>query len=269
MLLQITGGAALAIAGIAVYAFAMGVRQIGAVIAAATTIAAFSLMEFDPTVLSAAAFIAFALGALRAQPVFGSRTVGILLAIIGAALIAVGDMRPIGELALATGAIIADLYAQVIQGALGVTDPTGGVFVLIALMTAAAFMARFITAIGDPLIASIVAFGVAYLAVYISALALVELYAAALGGLTLIPILALVVGAVAVVDMFTILQRPRPESIVWLGPLGVIAKISLGLNLAPLVGALGLIAAVTAVLSGRTSMYVTAIFLAMSTLAMA
>jgi len=268
MLLQVTGAAAISIAGLAVYAYAMGVGRLGGVIAAAVTLAAIQLtLAVDPTVLTLAAFFAFSLGAIRAKPLFGSKAVGILVALVGAAMIATGDMRVIGQVALYTAQYIASIYIQILQSIAGIGDPTGGVLILIAMMIAASFTARQITAIGDPLIASITAFGVAYLAVYVAAVALFNLISAVGLSFQIAPIIVLIVGAAAVVDMFNILQKPRPEAVVWLGPLAVIAKATIGINLGPLISALGLLTAVTAILSGRTSMYVTAIFLAVSALA--
>jgi len=272
MLLQITGAAAISIAGLAVYAFAMGVERLGGVIAAAATIAALELAlgsSVDPTLMAMAAFLAFSLGAVRARPLFESKAVGILIALVGAAMIAAGDLRVVGEVALYTGLYIASIYAQILQSVAGMGDPTGGIFVVIAMMIAASFLARYISAIGDPLIASIAAFGVAYLAVYVAAVALFVLISAVGFSFEVAPIIVLIVGAAAVVDMFNIFQRPRPEAVVWLGPLAVVAQATIGVSLAPLISAIGLLAAITAILSGRTSMYVTAIFLAFSALAVA
>jgi len=257
------------LAGLAVYGYAMGIERVGGVIAAAATIAAFALIGIDPTLLSIVAFIAFAVAGIKARPIFHSKAIGILLALIGAALIAIGDMAFLGMVALYSGLYIAEIYAYIINMVLGIADPTGGVFILIALMLAASFLARYVTEIRDPVIASIVAFGAAYLAVYVAAVALINLYLASFQLLTLVPIIALVIGAVAVVDMFHILERPRPETIIWLGPLGILSTATLGLNLAPLLAALGLIVATVAILAERTSLYVTAIFLAFSALAAA
>jgi len=259
----------LSLAGLAVYGYAMGIERVGGVIAAAATVAAFALIGTDPTLLSMVAFIAFAITSIRARPVFHSKAIGILLALIGAALIAVGDMTFLGVIALYSGMYIAQIYAYIINNVLGIADPTGGIFILVGLMLAASFLARYVSEIKDPLIASIVAFGAAYLAVYVAAVALINLYLASYQLFTIVPIIALVVGAAAVVDMFNILERPRPEVIVWLGPLNIIAKAALGLNLTPLLAALGLIVATVAILAERSSLYVTAIFLAFSALAAA
>jgi len=257
------------VAGLVLYGYAMGIERVGGVIAAAATIASFALIGVDPTLLSLVAFITFALTSIRARPIFHSKAIGILLALIGAALIAIGDMSFLGLVALYSGLYIAEIYAYIINIVMGVADPTGGVFILIALMIAASFLARYVSMIRDPVIASIVAFGAAYLAIYVAAVALINLYLATYQLFEIVPIVALVVGAAAVVDMFSILERPRPEAIVWLGPLGIISSATLGLNLAPLLAALGLIVATVAIMSERSSLYVTAIFLAFSALAAA
>jgi len=73
-----------------------------------------------------------------------------------------------------------------------------------------------------------------------------------------------------VVDIFRILEHePKPEAIVWIGPLAVLANAFVGVNVVPLIGALGLITAVVAILSEKTNLYVTAIFMALSALAAA
>jgi hypothetical protein len=263
--LQAGGGAALdqalAIAGFVMLVIALGWRLLGVTLALIAVIATYQLLGGDYTYIAYAMAIGLALASVNARPLIRMpRSFAMLMAVIGAVLVAFGDVTLIGAGILYAGYIIALLL---LQGIAAMGD--AGILAVVGWIIAMTWIGRAVaSARGVAGVA--LSFGAGFLGLLVGLYLLQFLLQAALIGVGVVVLI--IASIVAIIDLFQALERGRPEALVWAGPLAILASIW-GINLAPVLGGIAGISAIIAAFTLSDRYANTAIILALAALVLA
>jgi hypothetical protein len=252
---------ALAIAGFVMLVIALGWRLLGVTLALIAVIATYQLLGGDYTYIAYAMAIGLALASVNARPLIRMpRSFAMLMAVIGAVLVAFGDVTLIGAGILYAGYIIALLL---LQGIAAMGD--AGILAVVGWIIAMTWIGRAVaSARGVAGVA--LSFAAGFLGLLVGLYLLQFLLQAALIG---VGVVALIIASiVAIIDLFQALERGRPEALVWAGPLAILASIW-GINLAPILGGVAGISAIVAAFTLSDRYANTAIILALAALVLA
>jgi hypothetical protein len=262
--LQTQGAAfdqALAIAGLVMLVIALGWRLLGVTLALIAVIATYQLLGGDYTYIAYAMAIGLALASVNARPLIRMpRSFAMLMAVIGAVLVAFGDVTLIGAGILYAGYIIALLL---LQGIAAMGD--AGILAVVGWIIAMTWVGRAVaSARGVAGVA--LSFAAGFLGLLVGLYLLMFLIQAALIGVGIV--VFIIASIVAIIDLFQALERGRPEALVWAAPLAILASVW-GINLAPIIGGIAGISAIIAAFTLSDRYANTAIILALAALVLA
>jgi hypothetical protein len=263
--LQAGGGAALdqalAIAGFVMLVIALGWRLLGVTLALIAVIATYQLLGGDYLYIAYAMAIGLALASVNARPLIRMpRSFAMLMAVIGAVLVAFGDVTLIGAGILYAGYIIALLllYGIASMGDAGILAVVGWIIAMTWIGRAVA-SARGVAGVA-------LSFAAGFLGLLVGLYLLIFLIQAAFIGVGIV--VFIIASIVAIIDLFQALERGRPEALVWAAPLAILASVW-GINLAPIIGGIAGIAAIIAAFTLSDRYANTAIILALAALVLA
>ena len=255
-----TPAVAAGLAGLALLVAAMGPRFLGPIFAVVTAIAVLQAAGIAGTDVIRAIFATgLGLAAINARPIVRMpRAVAILVAVAGGLMVAFSDMTWLAAALLLAGRYVADALFGVVTG-ISADLATA----MLALIAAVGFLGRAAARARGPAGVAL-SFAVGYFALAAGLYVLDVFYAYAAGAMAY---LALLVAAVAaLIDLFAALERGDIASLVWAGPLAVLAK-AIGFAVGPAIAAIAAIAAIIAAFTLRDVYANTAVMLAFAALA--
>jgi hypothetical protein len=251
----------LAVTGFVLVIIALGWRLLGVTLALVAVIATYQLLGGDYTYIAYAMAVGLALASVNARPLIRMpRSFAMLMAVIGAILLAFGDTTLIGAAILYAGYIIALLLLQ------GIANMGGaGVLAVVGWIIAMTWVGRAVAS-ARGLAGVALSFAAGFLGLLVGLYLLQELLAAALTEVGIV--VFIVASIVAIIDLFQALERGRPEALVWAGPLAILGYIW-GIDLAPIIGGIAGISAIVAAFTLSDRYANTAIILALAALVLA
>jgi hypothetical protein len=261
--LQTQGGGldVLAVAGFVLVVIALGWRMLGVTLALVAVIATYQLLGGDYTYIAYAMAIGLALASVNARPLIRMpKSFAMLMAVIGAILLAFGDTTLIGAGILYAGYIIAMLLLQGIAN-MG----NAGVLAVVGWIIAMTWVGRAVAS-ARGLAGVALSFAAGFLGLLVGLYLLQELLAAALTEVGIV--VFIVASIVAIIDLFQALERGRPEALVWAGPLAMLGYVW-GIDLSPILGGIAGISAIVAAFTLSDRYANTAIILALAALVLA
>jgi hypothetical protein len=263
--LQAAGGGILPFAAgaaaLAVLVLTLGYRMLGVVLAVVTAVAVLQASGGLAQYVGIALALGLGLAAVNARPAIAMpRSVAILAAAVAGAVVAASDMTPFAAAMLYAAQLVAALIVQALQAALSAEV---ALLAPIVLIVATSYIAR--AAARAPGIAgTVLSAASAYLGVVVGAQALYAFLQAAAAAYAYVAIFA--AGVVALVDMLAMVERMRPEALVWAGALAIMVRATLGISLAPVLASLAGLAAIVAAFTLDPRHANTAMFLAIASL---
>jgi hypothetical protein len=256
----------LAVAGFAILVIALGLKMLPIVIALVTVIAVFQLLGGQGYQYIAYAFaLGLALSSISrgVRPMIRMPTsVAMLLAVLGAVLVAFGDLSLFAAAVVYVADVVAALLAQYL-----VTMGAAGALAVVGYLIAVTYISRAVAS-AKGLAGAALSIAASLLGISVAAYLLQQLVAVALVGGIGVAVL-LVASLVAIIDLFQALEKGRPEALIWAAPLAVLADAVWGISLAPIIAGIAGIAAVVAAFTLSDRYANMALILAISALAIA
>jgi len=262
---QVPGGGgtlpfAVGLIALAVLAMVMGLGLISVVLAVVISIAVIQLAGWGfGDVLPLALAAGLGLSSVRARPMVQMpRALAMLLAFAAAVGVSMSDMRPLVAAFWLAGGYFAQAVVAMIQQAAGGQNAYLAAVVMVLGLT---YLARGV-ARARGLAGLVLSFVVAFAANVIGAQILLLLLQLATAGIA--GIVVTLASVIALVDIFTALERGRIDSIVWVGALSIFVAASFQINLAPVVALFSALSAFIAAFTLRESYANVAIVLALA-----
>lgn len=262
----IGGGGGILPSSVGIFGFvllilAMGLRMIGVVLALVTVIAVFQTLGSGYTLIAYAFALGLAVSALSrgVRPLIRVPTsVAMLMAVVGAIIVALSDMSLFANAVLFISILLAELLAAFFN-AMGVV----GALVVVGWVLAAGWVAR--AAAGARGVAgTALSVAAAILGIQVGVILLEFLLSAAINEIGVAVLL--VAGIVAIIDMFQALERGRIEALIWTAPLALLASALYDIQLAPIIAGMAGVAAVLGAFTLSDRWVNTAVVLALSAL---
>jgi len=263
---QIPGGGstlpfAVGLIALAVLAMVMGLGLISVVLAVVISIAVIQQAgwSFGGDVLPLALAAGLGLSSVRAKPMIQMpRALAMLLAFAAAAGVAMSDMTPLVTAFQQAGNYFAQAIVTMIQQAAGQQNAYLAAVVMVLGLT---YLARGV-ARARGLAGLVLSFIVAFAANVIGGQLLQLLQQQVTAGVA--GIVVTLASVIALVDIFTALERGRIDSIVWVGALSILVSASFQINLAPVVALFSALSAFIAAFTLREEYANIAIVLALA-----
>jgi len=263
---QIPGGGstlpfAVGLIALAVLAMVMGLNLISVVLAVVISIAVIQQAgwSFGNNVLPLALAAGLGLSSVRAKPMVEMpRALAMLLAFAAAVGVAMSDMTPLVKAFQGAGNYFAQAVVAMIQQAAGQQNSYLAVVVMVLGLT---YLAKAVVR-ARGLAGLALSFIVAFAANIIGAQLLQLLQRQVTGGVA--DIVVTLASVIALVDIFTALERGRIDSIVWVGALSILVSASFQVNLAPVVALFSALSAFIAAFTLREEYANIAIVLALA-----
>ncbi|MFP3252188.1 MAG: hypothetical protein RXO32_10740 [Thermoproteus sp.] len=260
---QVPGGGgtlsfAVGLIALAVLAMVMGLGLISVVLAVVISIAVIQQAGWSfGDVLPLALAAGLGLSSIRARPMVQMpRALAMLLAFVAAVGVSMSDMTPLVTAFQQAGTYFAQAIVSMIQQAAQNTY-----LVAVVMVLGLTYLARGV-ARARGLAGLALSFIVAFAANVIGAQLLQLLQQQVTMGVASIVIT--LASVIALVDIFTALERGRIDSIVWVGALSILASASFQINLAPVVALFSALSAFIAAFTLREEYANIAIVLALA-----
>lgn len=261
---QIPGGGstlpfAVGLIALAVLAMVMGLNLISVVLAVVISIAVIQQAGFGGDVLPLALAAGLGLSSVRAKPMVRMpRALAMLLAFAAAVGVAMSDMTPLVSAFQQAGSYFAQAIVSMIRQAAGQQNAYLAAVVMVLGLT---YLARGV-ARARGLAGLALSFIVAFAANVIGAQLLQLLQQQVTAGVASIVIT--LASVIALVDIFTALEKGKIDSIVWVGALSILVSASFQIDLAPVVALFSALSAFIAAFTLREEYANIAIVLALA-----
>ncbi len=251
---------AVGLIALAVLAMVMGLGLISVVLAVVVSIAVIQQAGWSfGDVLPLALAAGLGLSSVRAKPMIQMpRALAMLLAFAAAVGVAMSDMTPLVGAFQQAGNYFAQVIVTMIQQAAGQQNAYLAAVVMVLGLT---YLARGV-ARARGLAGLVLSFIVAYTANVIGAQLLQLLQQQVTAGVA--GIVVTLASVIALVDIFTALERGRIDSIVWVGALSILVSASFQIDLAPVVALFSALSAFIAAFTLREEYANIAIVLALA-----
>jgi len=246
--------------GLALLVAAMGTRFLGPIFAVCAAMAVLQAARIPGTDVIRVAFaLGLGLAAINARPLIRvPRSVAVLVAVAGGLMVAFADMTWLAAALLLAGQYVAAALFSLVSG-ISADLATA----MLALIAAVGFLGRAVARARGPAGVAL-SFAVGYFALAAGLYVLEVFYSYAVGALAYLALL--VAAVVALIDLFAALERGDVASLVWAGPLAVLAK-AVGFAVGPAIAAMAAIAALVSAFTLRESYANIAVILAFAALA--
>jgi hypothetical protein len=262
---QIPGGGsslpfAVGLIALAVLAMVMGLNLISVVLAVVISIAVIQQAGFGGDVLPLALAAGLGLSSVRAKPMVRMpRALAMLLAFAAAVGVAMSDMTPLVSAFQQAGSYFAQAIVSMIRQAAG--QQQNAYLAAVVMVLGLTYLARGV-ARARGLAGLALSFIVAFAANVIGAQLLQLLQQQVTAGVASIVIT--LASVIALVDIFTALEKGKIDSIVWVGALSILVSASFQIDLAPVVALFSALSAFIAAFTLREEYANIAIVLALA-----